>query len=122
MSIPSHWSGVSAAVDDLCDRFEDALKTGQRPSLDAWLAEAGPEAQVSLPELAALELDYRIRAGESIAAADYFTRFPQLLDAPAVAVRLVAVEFRAANARKPQLGEADFRCRYPDLADLLDWS
>ncbi len=122
MSAPQDRPGVTAAVDELCDRFEDSLKAGNRPVLDDWLSEAGPNAPEALPELVALELDYRIRAGESADAAGYFTRFPQLLTAPAVAVRLVAVEFRAARDRDPQLCEADFRRRYSDLTKLPEWN
>src|SRR5262245_45244640 len=113
---------LSAAVDELCDRFEDALLAGDRPGLDSWLAEAGHESSAALPELAALDLDDRCRAGESVGAAEYFSRFPQLLKDRSSALRLVSVEFRAASARQPHLSEADFRVRYPELAGLPDWS
>jgi len=122
MSTLSDHSSVIAVVDTLCDRFEEALKAGEWPPLDAWLNEAGTASRVALPDLIDLDLDYRIRAGETITAADYFVRFPELLKHPNIAVRLVATEFRATKTLKAQLPEADFRCRYRDRAEHPDWS
>src|SRR5688572_8899218 len=118
MPAPQYHPAVPAAVDELCDRFEDALRRGERPRIEDRLAEVGPAADSALPELVAVELDYRVRAGEPATAADYFVRFPRLLADPAAALRLVAVEFRAAKTHTPLLSEGDFRCRYPDLANL----
>ncbi len=113
---------VSVAVDDLCDRFKNARGRGERPRIEDWLTEAGPERDSALPELVAVELHDRVRAGESATAADYFGRFPQLLANPAVAVRLVTTEFRASKTRQADLSEADFRSRYPELAAQPEWS
>jgi serine/threonine protein kinase len=113
---------VTAVVDSLCDRFEDALRAGERPVLDAWLREAGSDASAALADLVDLDLDHRIRTGESITAADYFARFPELLADPTIAVRLVSTEFQAARARQPGVSEADFRYRYPNLANHPEWS
>ncbi len=58
-------------VDDLCDEFEKAWQAGERPELAAWLTKAGGLAKAALPELAALDLDYRLRAKESCTAREY---------------------------------------------------
>jgi type VI secretion system protein ImpC len=52
-------------VDDLCARFEDAWKKGERPRIEDYRPEV-PEAvwPVLLRELAAIESAYRRRAGE----------------------------------------------------------
>jgi len=115
-------SDTARAVDALCDRFEDAWRAGERPDLDEWMSAAGSVGDAALPELAALDLDYRVRSGDPATAADYFARFPTLTRLPAVAVRLVAAEFRAARARGTEVSEADFRRRYPDLAARPEWS
>jgi serine/threonine protein kinase len=86
------------------------------------LTESGSDAAVALPELAALDLDYRLRAGEVLTAADYFRRFPELAQDSSAAIRLVGVEFRAANSKIPGSSEVDFRSRYPHLAGLPEWS
>lgn len=122
MIAPQIPSRVSAEVDELCDRFEDALARGERPSLDELLSAAGENRNWLLPELAALDLDYRLRSGEPVAAADYFAHFPQLFANRDAAVWLVGVEYRAALARNPSTAESDFRRRYDELARLPAWN
>ncbi len=64
-------------VDRLCDRFEEAWRGGYRPQIDSFLEEAGRlERPVLLPELLALELEYRRKTGEKPALAEYVRRFP----------------------------------------------
>ncbi len=109
-------------VDELCDQFEDELRRGAGPEIDAWLAKAGSHAEAALRELAVLHLDYRLRAGEAATAADYFDQFPQLLSNPAAAIRLIATEYRTAVLRNPHVSETDFCRRYPELARCPEWS
>ncbi len=103
------------ADDDFCDRFEDALRRGERPSIDQWLCEAGPLAEAVLPELVAEELEYRLNTLEPATAAEYLTRYPVLSSNPEAAICLVAAEFRAARTHDPSLNEFMFRRRYPEL-------
>jgi WD40 repeat protein len=88
-------------VDRACDRFEAAWRaagTAGRPRLEDYLAEAPAALRpVLLPELLALELAYRRRAGERPEPAEYTARFP---DQPA----LVAAAFaEAAPPNTPDL-------------------
>ncbi len=110
------------SVDKLCDQFEDALRKGEHPRLDDWLTRAGPNATGAIPDLAALEFHYRIAAGEAVIAADYFARYPALWADLEAAVRLVAIEYRAALALDSGLTEEVFRRRYPELAIAQEWS
>ncbi len=112
---------LPAHVDELCDRFEDALQQGSRPDLAEYLAAAGPMAAAALPDLAALELHYRLAVGEAVAANDYFDAHPELRADPIAALRLVGAEYRAAVERDPAITESVFRLRYPDLADESEW-
>src|SRR5436190_14055508 len=63
-------------VDEACLRFEDRWRSGQRPRLEAQLAEFDPgdEAEV-LGELLLLEWSYRVRGGESFYFDEYAQRF-----------------------------------------------
>ena len=122
MSEPQSASEVLQSVDALCDEFERAWKAGVRRPLDDWLRDAGPLAPATLPELAALELDYRLRSGEQTTAADYFDRYPKLRDDPDTGVRLIGIEFRTLRGRDPSLTEDAFRRRYADHARLPEWS
>ena len=68
-------------VDALCRRFEDAWIAGDQPSLEDYLAQAqGPEKQVLFRELLRLEVDYRLRAGQTPTQQEYKARFPHASD------------------------------------------
>src|SRR5262249_18311275 len=60
-----------------CRRFEAAWKTGGRPRLEDYLAEAADaERPELLQELLRLDVYYRGAAGEAPAADEYVRRFP----------------------------------------------
>jgi serine/threonine protein kinase len=63
-------------VDEICTRFEDALKAGERPRIEDYLAKVpATERSELLRELLKLDLHY---GGKSHAGAeDYLRRFPQ---------------------------------------------
>ncbi len=64
-------------VDDVCTIFEKKWRGGQRPVIEDLLFEsAGLGRSVLLRELLAVELEYRLLAGERPAPADYVQRFP----------------------------------------------
>jgi serine/threonine protein kinase len=70
-------------VDQVCDRFEAAWQTGQRPRLEDYLDEAPePQRSVLLGELLKVDVAYRRRAGEDPCPDDYRQRFPSLDLAP----------------------------------------
>jgi eukaryotic-like serine/threonine-protein kinase len=71
---------LDLCIDALCDRFSIAAKLGERPSIEAFLEQAGPAAKCPelLRELVRLDIEYRRRAGEEPALEEYRTRFPQL--------------------------------------------
>jgi tetratricopeptide (TPR) repeat protein len=65
-------------VDEVCVRFEDSWKKGQRPCLEAFLAgTCGPVRMELLRELLRLERCYRQNLGEPVAAREYEGRFPE---------------------------------------------
>jgi hypothetical protein len=112
---------LGRAVDAACDHFEDALGRGERPDLGAWLPD-GPARRAALPELACVELEHRLRAGESARVEDYLSRFPELRDDPAALLRLVRVEARLRRTLEPGLESDEYRRRFPGLGDRPDWA
>jgi hypothetical protein len=107
------------AADALCARFEQAWRRGDNPDLSAWLPDAGPLRQVALSELAPLDLEYRLQAGQPARVEDYFTPHPELRADHSVAVRLIVTEARTRAWREPALRWGDYRLRFPDLAEYL---
>ena len=69
-------------VDEICDRFESACRTGERLRVEQFLQPVEGSARVRLlRELILLEIEYRRIAGESPAQAEYTARFPNDPDA-----------------------------------------
>jgi WD40 repeat protein/tRNA A-37 threonylcarbamoyl transferase component Bud32 len=65
-------------INDVADRFERAWKTGSRPRIEDFLAEAEPGLREAfLEELLRVELELRRRAGEDPTAEEYRERFPE---------------------------------------------
>jgi eukaryotic-like serine/threonine-protein kinase len=64
-------------IDELCDRFDRELVTGDAPCIETFLADAPETAQEGLlAELLAMELEYRTQKGESPQQGEYLQRFP----------------------------------------------
>lgn len=75
--------GQHAVLDRLAMRFENALKQGENPRIEeSLIAEPYDSAmrRVVLHELLALEVEYRMRCGESPQADEYKQRFPDERD------------------------------------------
>ncbi len=65
--------------DGMCDEFETQCLAGNRPRIESFLLRVdAPDKQPLLVELIAIEMHYRRQNGESIALAEYQTRFPGL--------------------------------------------
>jgi len=85
---PTGWFNRSAgalpvedtvALEKVCDAFEAAWRSGDRPDVAAAIARlAGSLRTAALRELVELDAHYRRKAGEAPAAADYADRFPEL--------------------------------------------
>ncbi len=64
------------SLDRLCDRFKAAWLAGERPSLDAFLAEVpAPVRADAFRKLVALDVEYRLRDGDTPGPDDYLNRF-----------------------------------------------
>lgn len=74
----------------ICDPFDEAWKTGQRPRMEDYLASVpASERTAVLRELLAMELEWRHRQGEQPEAEEYEKRFPDDLLVIAAAFRQV---------------------------------
>ena len=65
-------------VDAICDRFEAALKAGDRPGIEMILSDAPPDEELQerlLSELLASELEYLTSQGEEPEIGQYLLRF-----------------------------------------------
>lgn len=86
ISKPLQSLGRSRQIDDCCDAFEAAWKTGQQPSLAAQLQSTPAEDQAAwLRELIPIDLFHRCKRGDQPKLEEYLAQFPNL-NAPWLAV------------------------------------
>jgi len=64
-----------------------------------------------LLELALLDLELRLKAGDAARVEEYLARYPELAASPANAVELIAVEFELRRRSEP--GPFDRRVHHP---------
>ncbi|WP_165070631.1 serine/threonine-protein kinase [Paludisphaera rhizosphaerae] len=69
-------AGSVERFESICDRFEDAWRNGERPTLEAFLSGAPVDPEL-LRELLVVELAYRKRSGEHPGVLEYLSRFPE---------------------------------------------
>lgn len=64
-------------INRMCNEFEAAWQAGRPRALEDMLSElSGTDWQAALRDLLPLEIDYRQRAGQTVAFAEYAARFP----------------------------------------------
>jgi hypothetical protein len=66
-------------VDEACDRFEAAWRSGKQPRIEEYLTSAdGLERSELLRQLLALEIELRSVVGEQPTTREYESRFPNM--------------------------------------------
>ncbi len=85
---PDHPSAAlrrETLIDQICERFETAIRDGESPRIEEYLRTAEPDLRPDLlKDLLEIELEYRHRAGQPIDPVAYRERFPgdvELVDA-----------------------------------------
>ena len=70
------------AIDDICERFEDALRGGEPARLEDHLLPSWNQTDQAqlFSYLLPIEIDFRLAQGETVAARDYLTRFPSMAE------------------------------------------
>jgi hypothetical protein len=79
------------------------------------LPSAAPARGRALAELAGLDLEHRLRAGEGVRVEAYLTRCPEPKQDIEVELALIAREYQVRGQREPELTLADYRSRFPEL-------
>jgi WD40 repeat protein len=108
-----------ARLERLVEEFESAWARGERPCIDACLPADPAEHAAALVELANVELELRIKAGEPARADAYLKQYPELAEDPAVALTLIAAEYEQRRRREPCLDPDEFFHRFPQYRGEL---
>src|SRR5437762_1159915 len=82
-----------ARLEQVLQGFEDAWRRGRRPVLADHLGRAAELGLPLLVELAHLDVEYRLKAGEAARVEDYLAAYPQLAQAPDRVAGMIAAEY-----------------------------
>jgi hypothetical protein len=99
-------------LEDVIRRFEDAWQGRARPEISAYLPTGAGRTRL-LTELVHIDLEYRLRAGESARVEEYLARYPELTDDRAVMLELIAAEHEFRRRLEPGLALDEFLQRFP---------
>src|SRR5262245_19226517 len=109
------------ALEAAVKRFESAWRRGARPAIDDYLLAGGPRCRL-LIELAHLELELRLKAGEPARVEEDLSRYRELTGG-ATAVELAAAEHELRRRGEPTLSLDEYLQRFPqyrtELAEQL---
>jgi serine/threonine protein kinase/predicted ATPase len=108
-----------SALKEAAKRFETAWQHGTRPKLDDYLPAAEPLRRCVLRELAHIDLELRLKAGEAARVEEYLGRYPELGGDRVEAVELIAAEYDLRRRREPHLGADEFLKRFPQYREEL---
>jgi tetratricopeptide (TPR) repeat protein len=114
-------------IDEACDRFEAAWRSGQRPALAVYLAEASAATRSRmLHELLVLELDYQFKVGVPPDPIAYRARYPEhrdIVDAviaqfePNATTQVASISMPAGNGSGDAAGDSKGdQATYPSVA------
>ncbi len=104
----------------LIQAFEEACRQGQRPSLAAYLLAPDPARQALLVELAHVDLEFRLKAGEPARVERYLEAYPELAARRRTVLGLLAAEYEVRRHAGESVDLEEYRLRFPDhYADLV---
>src|SRR6516164_5826416 len=101
------------ALKDAVRRFENAWRQGPRPLIDDFLPSDGPERSRVLIELVHIDLELRLKAGETARVEEYLARYPELAGDRVVVLDLIAAEHELRRRREPGLALDEYLSRFP---------
>ncbi len=110
---------LSAVLTRIVERFEIAWQQAPGPDLNAFLPSAGEARRRALVELAHVDLEYRLKAGQPARVEDYLRRFPELAEDATALSELIEAEHRLRSRQEPGLGVAEYLARFPACRDAI---
>jgi tetratricopeptide (TPR) repeat protein len=101
------------ALQHTLEAFEEAWRRGERPDFGDYLPRGVEPPRALLMELAHLDLELRLKAGEAARVDAYLGRHPQLAEDRRVVVELIAAEFEFRRRRESDLTPESYLTRFP---------
>lgn len=95
------------------DAFEQAWERGDSPRVESFLPASQSNRPFLLVNLVLVELEYRLRAGQSVRAEEFFERFPELLDKPENVLEVILAERRQRQHLGQEPKSDEYLQRFP---------
>jgi predicted ATPase len=106
-----------------CERlikaFEAAWRRGDAPGIEEYLRAEGSERSALLIELVHVDLEFRLKSGESVSVERYLGAYPQLADNRTVVLDLITDEYRLRLRHGTGPSPEEYSARFPDYRDEL---
>jgi serine/threonine protein kinase/formylglycine-generating enzyme required for sulfatase activity len=119
---PASSSARWQRCEQILERFEAAWNANPRPDADAFLPDDPQLRAVVLPELLCVDLERRLKAGESVRVENYLQRYPDLANQADAVFALLQVEFDHRQGRQPPPSLGEYCQRFPALEPRLrEW-
>ncbi len=106
----------AAELEQILDQFENAWQSGTEPHLKDFLKPL-PNRRTQLLELLHIDLEYRLKAGNSQRIEDYLSSFQELTGDDEAICGLLAAEFDLRRRVEPDLSLEEYASRFPGLFD-----
>jgi len=100
-------------------RFEEAWRSGVRPTIDDYLPTDAASSRAILIELVHADLECRLKAGDQVRVEDYFERYPDIANDRSVARQLIASEYELRLQEHPELPLDEYFERFPNDKPVL---
>src|SRR5262249_14015059 len=105
--------------EELIKSFEEAWRRGAAPALDDYLKVSGSARQALLIELAHVDLEFRLKAGQTARVEDYLSRYPELDRDRTATLGLLAAEYELRKRGAETISSTEYSLRFPALLDDL---
>jgi len=113
--LPADW----LALKDAVRRFENAWRQESRPLIDDYLPTDAPLRLRVLIELVHIDLELRLKAGETAWVEEYLARYPELTGDQAIVAELIIAEYELRRRREPRLVPDEILQRFPQYRAQL---
>jgi eukaryotic-like serine/threonine-protein kinase len=101
------------ALKDIVNRFDNAWRQGPRPAIDEYLPTGDSLRCRVLIELVHIDLELRLKAGETVRVEEYLARYPELSGEQSAILTVIAAEHELRRRREPGLGLDEYLQRFP---------
>jgi serine/threonine-protein kinase len=116
-----HLRGLSTEqrrrLDSIVWRFEEAWEKGQQPAIEDYTP---GDSVATLVELIFVDLERRLRAGQTPRVETYLDRYPTLSSRPDVLVELIAAEYQLRRQREAGISPEEYLGRFPQLGTEIE--